>query len=367
MAGIHARVAPSGLAAIMSCRAYVQMSDPYRNDPPTPEQLEGDAAHWVIANGGGEGALAVGGMTPQGVPIDEDMIYGAQLWHMATGLYGFIELPVVIERIHPTQCFGTPDWWRYDPIDRKLRVWDYKYGYLYVDPFENWQLIAYAVGLIDTLGLDDQATMLELGIVQPRSYRNGGPVQKWEPRASDLRAYANQAHNASHEALAPDPVAKTGPHCEFCPGRHECRTLQNAAMSAADFAGTMERVNLPAPAVATELHVLDAALRLLNARRDGLGEQAMSMIRRGERVPGFAVEHPEGRLAWNRPPDEVFMLGDLVGVELRKPAEPITPTQAKKKIDGAVIDGYSSRPRGAAKLVTDTTTQARKVFGANAT
>jgi hypothetical protein len=367
VAGAHARIAPSALAIIVECAAHVQMAEPYRDAPPTPESLEGDAGHHVAASYANGSELASGASTPQGVPVDEDMIAGARLWRDTVGLYGMTELPVVIERIHLTECAGTPDWWRWDPIEGVLRVWDYKYGHLFVEVFENWQLIAYAVGLLDTLKLDDQITRVEMGIVQPRSYHKDGPVRRWSVMGHELRALVNRAHRAAEEALGENPTAKTGSHCEFCPGRHDCRTLQNAAMSVVDFSGTMDRVNLPAPAVAAELTILDAAAALLEARRTGLQQQAMAMIRRGERVPGFALEAPAGRLKWTATPDEVAQLGDVLGIQLRKPLDVLTPTQAiAAGLDAAVINGqYADRPKGALKLVTDTTTQARKVFGAN--
>lgn len=345
------------------------MSEPYLDAPPTPESLEGDAAHWLSGEHVNGREHPPGTMTPQGVPADADMAAGARLWADTVGLYGMVEIPVPIVRVHPTECAGTPDWWRYDPIERILRVWDYKYGHLFVEVFENWQLMAYAGGLLDLLGLRDEETTLELGIVQPRSYHPEGPVRRWRIRATELRGHINRAEAAAHEALSPHPTARTGTHCEFCPGRADCRTLQNAAASVADFLGTMERVNMPAPALAAELTILDSAAALLEARRTGLQQQAAAMIRRGERVPGFALEAQPGRMKWKCTAEEAAQLGDLMGVQLRKPLEVITPTQAiAAGLDAAVISGeYAERPKGTPKLVTDSTTQARKVFGANAT
>jgi hypothetical protein len=366
---MHARIAPSSLATTVVCAAHVQMAEPYRDAPPTPETLEGDAAHHVAMAYANGNELPAGAPTPQGVPVDADMVAGAQLWRDTVGLYGYTELPVAIPRIHPTECAGTPDWWRHDPIENVLRVWDYKYGHLFVDAFENYQLIAYACGLLDFLGLSDLHTTVELGIVQPRSYHKDGPVRRWRIMGHELRGYVNRAAFAAHEALAPNPTARAGAHCEFCPGRHECRTLQNAANSVADFMGTMDRVNLPPAALAAELTILDNAATLLEARRTGLQAQATAMIRRGERVPGFALEAAAGRLKWKVPPEEVAQFADLLGVNVRKPLDILTPTQAiAAGLDAAVINAqYAERPPGAMKLVPESTTQARKVFGANAT
>jgi hypothetical protein len=365
VAGVHARIAPSALATIVACHAHGMMAAPYADEPPTPEQLEGDAGHWVALQYVSGNEVPVGAMTPQGLAVDEDMVDGALLWVATVGLYGFAEMPVVCERIHPTDCWGTPDWWRADEIERILRVKDYKYGHRFVDAFENWQLIAYAVGLLDTLGLSDLEWIVELQIVQPRNYQ-GPPVRTWRIRASDLRAYVNIARHAAERALMPDPVASVGPHCLDCPARHECKTLQHTAMHVVEYAGTAERVNLNAMALAAELSILERTHELLEARLTGLQEQAMARIRRGELVPGHAIAHPPGRLVWNHSPDEVAAMGDMFKVDLRKGLAVMTPTQAVKAgLDEAVRDTYASRPPGKAKLVTETTTQARKVFGAN--
>ncbi len=273
---------------------------------------------------------------------------------------------------NPTACAGTPDWWDYQPIAQLLRVMDFKYGHLFVDVFECWQLIAYVLGIVDFLELPED-TWVEMGIVQPRSYHAEGPVRYWggvgKLRVSDLRKYTETARNAAFRALEyPDPEAAVGSHCLLCPARHECRTLELAATAVCDFVGTIERVDLPAPALAAELAILRDAAVLLKARVTGLEEQAMARIRRGERLQGFGIDHVKSRAVWNKPMGEVYEMGDLMGVDLRDEPTAITPAQAiKKGIDAEIIEGYSFRPPGAAKLITDSTTTARKVFGANAT
>jgi hypothetical protein len=371
MPGTHARIAPSSLAIIVACHAHLQMAEPYKDDPPTPESLEGDAAHWVNLQWVTSHVMpAVGTFAPNGVPVDEDMQDGARLWRDTVGDYGHCETMVPIPRLHPTDCSGTPDFWRYDPIEEILWVWDYKYGHLFVDAFENWQEIAYLLGLLDFLGLDDTVVRIGMGVVQPRSYDASGTVRRWGPMlASDLRAYANRAKYAIDKSLQPNPEATAGTHCEFCPARHECKTLQHAAMAATMYTNAMDRVNLPPHAVATELRILDAAAALIDARRTGLQQQAEALIKSGKRVPGYVIEHAQGRLKWDKPLAEIFILGDMMGAELRKPQEAITPTQAvqRKLLDATLVNSYASRAPGAAKLTAESSTAARKVFGANAT
>src|SRR5205085_9695018 len=88
--------------------------------------------------------------------------------------------------------WGTPDAWVYSPRSLTLDVFDFKFGHGFVSEFENWQLIGYAAGFLESLGIDghaDQALRVNLHVVQPRAYHRAGPVRTWSVLASDLRPY----------------------------------------------------------------------------------------------------------------------------------------------------------------------------------
>jgi hypothetical protein len=59
----------------------------------------------------------------------------------------------------------------------------------------------------------------------------------------------------------------------------------------------------------------------------------------------------------------VFDTADALGVDVRKPAVPITPKQARDKgLDADVVGAFSARPAGALKLTYIDDKQLRKVF-----
>ena len=90
----------------------------------------------------------------------------------------------------------------------------------------------------------------------------------------------------------------------------------------------------------------------------------MALIQGGKSVPGWSIDHTVGREEWSKPASEVFALGQLFGVDLARPAEPITPAQARKAgVDATVISAYAKRKAGTAKLIKVDTTAARKAFG----
>lgn len=360
MSGLHARIAVSSLDRTVKCPGSVQLIENYGGQEATPESLEGDAAHWVALQYQLGSPLAVGSVTPQGIAVDEDMVEGAQLWVATVGVGGVQETPVPVSRVHPTDCWGTPDFWRHD--GHLLEVADYKYGHLTVEPFENYQLMGYAAGVLNLLNLHDLSILLKLTIVQPRSYTKEGPVRSWTVNAAEIRQYINIARMAAIEALSDTPRYATGPHCLYCGARQSCRTLQLNTQAAADFAGFGSGLNLPPDALGAEMRIVNDALGLLTARKTGLDAQAEALLRKGERVPGYALEAAAGALAWSVPTAEVLALGSAFGVELAKPTAAITPTQAKKKIDPTVVEGYSVRTPGGMKLVKDSTVNSRKVF-----
>jgi hypothetical protein len=117
--------------------------------------------------------------------------------------------------------------------------------------------------------------------------------------------------------------------------------------------------------LALELRILKRAERTLKARLSGLEEQALAEIRNGKILPGFVTKQGYGNKRWRKdtPSDEVIMMGDLMGVDVRKPVTLDTPAQVLKKgIDASVIELYSETPMTSMKLVEDNGAKARNVF-----
>jgi hypothetical protein len=69
-----------------------------------------------------------------------------------------------------------------------------------------------------------------------------------------------------------------------------------------------------------------------------------------------------GREKWTLPVEQVIALGDVLGVPLVKPAT-ITPAQARKLMDPAIVDGLATTPYGEFKLKPSNDTTAAKAFG----
>jgi hypothetical protein len=396
MSGNHAIVAPSSMALTVACKAWIKLSQGLPPEPDTEATLEGNAADWVVKQYAQGNEVAHG--TPIPLPgnftVDYDMIHAAKQWRDLIGYGAISGVPVVCERIHPTDCWGEPDGWNWLPIERVLKVPDFKYGFGVIEVFENWQLVTYTSGLLDTIlatnpGLLDSDIWVEMSILQPRAPHPEGPVRKWRVRADQLRQYINIAHDAAVRAWPPEhmasivgePEATAGPHCLHCPARGVCRTAQAAASKIVEFVGKSEAVALEPHALGVELGVLETAFKMMDGRIHALKAQAEAYLRSGKRVPNYAMAPTESRLRWNDgvTAAEILMLGQILNPEkpldLKKPpgdmngqnAPIVTPTQAiKAGVDAAVISQYASRVKGM-KLERESNTAPIRAFGVSST
>lgn len=367
---------PSAASVWGECPGSVPLSAPFPEDE-GPEAREGTAAHWVATEYVRTGLLAqVGETAPNGERVTQEMIDGAALFfaavaqRMPTG-HCLIEQPVHCFEIHPENG-GTPDVHGMGHEQWVLHVIDYKYGHAFIEVFENLQCVDYVSGIFSEMIARGQVAAsaephitVEITIVQPRSYHRDGPVRSWRVRLDQLRPLFNKLYNAAHEATGPSPRTIPGSHCEFCAARHVCTSLQNASYRVVDYAGTASAFDLSAHETGQELRWLHAAQKMLAARISGLEVQATAMIRRGERVPHYALQPTWGRLTWKEGvKEQAIAVCALLGKDITKPIDTITPLQAQALgIDEAVINQYAHRPRGETKLTPQDDTATRKIFG----
>lgn len=376
----HAFLAPSAAHRWVRCALAPTLEAAYPETEKSAASLEGTAAHWVVQQYTKEIPLAeVGELTePDGVPVTQEMREAAQLlrddfrdvlgvfWRKELRVEKQIQIPSIHER-----NWGTPDYYAIveSPEEFTLYLWDFKFGHGIVEVFENWQLINYAYGILtseESALRGVKPVTIDMRIVQPRAYHRDGPVRSWRIGAESLGRYTQQLVLAAAHACEPNPKATPTPEgCKHCKGRHVCEALQREAYRAADVAQDAQALDLPPQALGLELRTLTRAQSLLEARISGLEAQAIAQIRDGTHVPFWAMESSQGRKVWAKPTQDVLALGDLLGINLAKPPEPLTPTQAQKAgVPAELINTYSARQPGAAKLTADNGDKARQIFGA---
>lgn len=364
----HAPLAPSSASRRRACAGSRKMEALYPQPDDSPASREGTAAHWAASETLSGRIVDSGQIAENGVMLTDEMIDAADMYvdEVRKVLADVvIEERINIDYIHE-QCWGTPDAWAFSEITGTLYLWDFKYGHRFVDVFENWQLIEYAAGILDFIGIDgiaDQHVTVVMTIVQPRCYVGGSPVRSWSVRASDLRGHFNAARMFEAKAMSDDAELTVSPECRDCSARHACPALQRASYADMNVATEAVPFDLPPQALGTELRYIQSAIDTLTARATSLEEQALSMIRQGKAIPHFTAQHGMGRERWVKPEPEVIAMGELMGVKLGV-TKLVTPKQAVKAgMNAELVKSFTETPRGELKLVPDDGTNARKIFG----
>lgn len=343
----HARLAPSSAEqwGPDRCPASIQMQEKHQGDDDGEAAREGEAAHYAATEP--LRGRPVGPIAPNGVPVTQEMLDHARLFHETAAGSDMVEDRVFMPMVH-AGCNGTPDAAHFDPAARVVSVFDYKYGHGYVDHWHNPQLLLYAMGVLHHYEVADWSTVeVSLTIVQPRYYGAESPVRTCRVSGRALaEIWVPRFREAAELALKPGTMARTGPWCRYCSALLHCEAARKMQGAALDYADTQQSGPVTPDTVGAEMTHIARALRILKDRQTALEAVAASL----PRVTGWVKEPKYGRLAWNEPDDAVLALGDALGVSLAAPAKPITPTQAKKLVDAAVIDAYASRPYAGVRL-----------------
>lgn len=351
-------------------------------------RLEGRACHEVAQKmfaafrGGSDAPLfsdLVGSVSADGIVVTQELFDAAREY--VNEVVGYCNANGQIGSLHVEErtdlshiipdWYGIPDAWVWDPETRVLAVWDAKFGHRFVDAFENWPMLLYVSGILNQIGLSDherQFIGIRMTIVQPRGFHSGDIVRTWSIGYLEFTKYLQQLTDAIADVQCESPTCVVGSHCTTCSARAHCDTLKTAAYEGMDAIGQLATHDLHGHALGVELRLLRRAAAALDARLSGLEEQAIHEIKAGKPVTFFGTKQGYGRERWKKetPHSEVVMMGDLMGVDLRKPVELDTPAQARKKgVDESVIAAYTEIPMTALKLVEVDGTEARQVFTRN--
>jgi len=366
------KLRPSAASVWISCNAAPSMwaaLPPDRIELENDAALEGTAAHWCGSELLGGRVPVVGSVHQNGVVIDETMLRHAEEYRDIVAAWNipvYVEQYLTISSIYP-DFGGTPDAWGYDRKTATIKIIDFKYGFQIVEPFENWQMLCYVAGIIEKLQLDgylDQIYTVEFYVFQPRVNHVEGHLRTWKTKASNLRPFFNKLQSAAENVYGKNPVASTGKQCRYCEARHRCTVLLESSYVAVELSQMPDSFDLNVTQAGKELMQIEAAIEILKSRKTGLEGQLMHALSAGNVSPHFTLDRVKCRTKWIEGSEStVLAMGEILGIDLAKPREPISPTQARKKnIDDSVINLYSVTPIGEQKLVRLSTLKTRKLF-----
>lgn len=367
----------------VNCAGSVLMQTLIPAEPGSEEsegKKEGKAFHVVAANvlksfqdPAATMPKLIGTLAPNGVVVDEQMSqavidYVTCIMQYANE-HGIPMSDIDIEKRIDTPILGDdryaiPDVSAFDPATGELLLCDGKYGRRYVDIFENWQLLIY--GISKLYEMPDQIKTIRMRVYQPRYYHTDGPCRDWVVSADEMHHYAMLIIDAV-ERVNKASICTPGYWCyaSRCSAARGCTALASSCHNHIDYIDHVTPQSLSEADVTAEYLILKDAETRIKTRLQAMEQQCMSMIERGDRLPGLGVEQGYGHEAWRKdtPVEEVIMMGELMGVDIRKPTEILTPAKCREKgIDPDVIKGYSFRPKTKLKLVKDDGRKARMVF-----
>lgn len=327
---------------------------------------EGTVAHGIASAvlAGKRDLASYLGQSISNMYIDQEMLHYIQLYINECQNAGSVEQGLSMECEGHTLT-GTPDYWMFEmsATAKTLAVKDLKYGYGWVEAYENWQLLTYAVLVMAaTRELDGNCDTIELTIIQPRASHPEGPVRSWSFNADLLRGYRNFIIGAMRDAALPKPPIRTGPHCRYCRGLLHCHGAAAAASFAIDYAHEASHGAMAPDTLVLEIEIVDRARKMLDQRMTALEELGLAMCKSGKIIPGWEARSTISPLAWNNDP---IAIGDAMGLNLRAPEKPITPTQAvsRKLLTADTIKSLAARGTGGMKLKRVDSARAKRILG----
>lgn len=373
---------PSAAGLWVRCAGFATLAARFPELPgDNTVREEGTAGHWAAYEIGNNRPVPEGTIAPNGVELTEEILDGVAEYLAVLRSWGtpvYLESQVAIPSIHK-ECGGTVDAWSWDAVNRIMRVADLKLGYQPVDPFELWQLLAYVRGVLDYLqaihGQFTEHFTVEMIIVQPRGYGHD-TVKTWRTNSEKLIPYMHRLRIAAEHAVAyrdgqyalkvgsEKGAFTAGPHCLNCSANANCATLQAAGLQLIDVSTDHGELVQTYDQAAAELRRIDRAIETLKARQSGLeGKVTYGIQKEGYIHRNFEVGGGRGKLAWV---DDKMMqavaLAKVLGVDILKPIQALTPTQAKAKLPGTVLDAFTVHKSGALKLRRLADNHADKLF-----
>lgn len=324
------------------------MAAPLPPDTDYTKRDEGNAADWLAQQwfNGADPDKICGTKAPNGWVITPDMV-------------DFVGQYIKALECGEMQCvttIGNERWqvnaradhinWRIDERGLGiLTVDDLKYGYRIVEPFENWTLIAHAIG--ECIKQQAVPDVIVLRIHQPRAYHPDGKLREWRLSYAELMRYF-QRIDAVLSNL--NDQLQTGPYCFGCHAEPTCPARRMASYSAIDVSELAYNDELPVDVLNYEMDLLERAKDIIAARLDALTELAIHRIRQGEPNQERVIEQRKGQTRFKSGFTAEFLTA-ATGIDCTKPGI-ITPAEFLRRGGSqGSYDALTERPLTGTKLI----------------
>ena len=343
------KVNASELYRIMACVGSIGLTRQVTTEVQDNEAAEeGTAAHWLAHQ-----MLTApaphpqpGDKAPNGYIINSEMIEHAASYaervKSNVDVQTLYEAPLHWSYNNTVDIRVRADVVAYAPAQKALAIVDFKYGHRVVEPQENWQLIAGAIG--SAFALEGAPERYHLAIYQPRAPHPDGPWRTWTITSAELvdrhNILARRFANITDELV-------TGPHCRYCRAAPVCPAAQRAGYNAVDVAMNSGSITVNDDGLRGELEILERAEEVIKQRRAWLEGHALARLRDGVTLPGLYAKRSLGHATWV---GGIGQIETATGMSLTEP-KPITPAEAKRRgMTKEQIEQHTHRPELGVKL-----------------
>lgn len=354
----------SGLSRVMTCLAHLGFENLH-----VPEEheaaAEGTAAGEYLAHLLTRPNQIIPSHASNGVEFDDDMRFHAK--NVADEILPYAQSQVL--------CETRIDWvtrsrivlrGQYDASyvrDGKLYVDDLKYGWRHVEVFENWQLLAYAIGEVIRRQMPFEKIVMR--IFQPRPHHEDGPVRAWEITYEELLGYKEQIEQRFLQIAAGNREAVTSAKCKYCTGSAEaCSAFNKTFYSSLEYVlEDFKQDSLNDKEISEQLNLIARATDVLKIKSDSLNQLAISRVANGGIIPGYVMEKNYGDRKWKKGISPL-VIKTLTGKDITA-QEMLSPAKAEKLgVPKELVAKYVERYFVGNKLVRkDTSKLGNKIFG----
>lgn len=322
----------SQIGTILHCPAYVRLSKE-RKRQKCQAALDGIELHKEAQD------CLLGLRTSDKPEVNQYVVFVNSFVSKGTRL---IEHKLQVPAIHP-EAGGVLDAGFY--TKHSVDVIDYKTGWGEVEAIENYQLIAYAKGLIDNFAPETQ--MVGLYIIQPKSRKSF--VKKWFITRGELEVYIKKLRKAAALSDDSNPPVKTGGHCINCDHKSICPAISKTLDILGDICETRFE-DCEDYSIAMRIKQLKYLRKLAEKSLILEEEKAINDLNNGKSLPGLQLGRSKGQTTW-RNQEEALKLLKVFG-KLDESKSLITPKQAVAAgIPQSMVDKLSETSDGKTKLI----------------
>jgi len=246
--------------------------------------------------------------------------------------------------------------------DNEIHIVDLKYGWTIVEPKNNWQLVAYAIGEVfrRKKGFDKY----HLTVFQPRPGHEEGPVRTWTVTHAELEALKAQIDSRLTNISEGLNDLTTGSQCYYCPAATSCPALNKAFFRGVDLVHNFVQDDMTNDELSFQLTLIDRIEEMVKIKKGSLHDLAKQRIKAGAMIKDWVCQPSYGYRKWK---DDVT-IESIEIVTGKKVAETVILSPAKVQKLGVpkeILDVFTETPLVGEKLVKkDSRDLGNKIFGA---